>query len=122
MVANLLVGGHDTTRGQLACTFHALVRHPEELARLEPDHALLTSAVNETIRFEPSLGFVPRTLTEPVVLDQEMAAGTLMLLCSAAANRDAARWDAPDSFDVSRFAEPGSPRILSFGAGAHHCL
>jgi cytochrome P450 len=122
MIANLLVGGHDTTRGQLYCTLHTLVRQPGELARLERDRGLLASAVNETMRYEPSLGFVPRTLTEPVVLDDEIPAGSLLLLCSASANRDEAHWDRPDVFDVTRFAEPGAPRVLTFGAGAHHCL
>jgi cytochrome P450 len=75
MVANLLVGGHDTTRGQLYNTLHTLVRHPGELDRLVADRTLLASAVNETMRFEPSLGFVPRTLAESVVLDVEIPAG-----------------------------------------------
>ena len=73
-------------------------------------------------RFEPSIGFVPRTLTAPVTLDEELPAGSLLLLCSASANRDASRWERPDTFDVTRFADPGAPRVLTFGAGAHHCL
>jgi len=122
MVANLLVGGHDTTRGQLYNTLHTLVRHPAELDRLAADRALLASAVNETMRIEPSLGFVPRTLVEPVVLDVEVPAGSLLLLCSASANRDETHWDRAGTFDVTRFAAPGAPRVLTFGAGAHHCL
>jgi cytochrome P450 len=122
MVANLLVGGHDTTRGQLYNTLHTLVRHPDELDRLAADRGLLASAVNETMRVEPSLGFVPRTLVEPVVLDVEIPAGSLLLLCSASANRDETHWDRAGSFDVRRFAVPGAPRVLTFGAGAHHCL
>jgi cytochrome P450 len=122
MVANLLVGGHDTTRGQLTCTFHTLVRRPGELDRLAADRAVLASAVNESMRIEPSLGFVPRTLVEPVRLDGEIPAGSLLLLCSASANRDEARWDRADTFDMTRFAAPGAPRVLTFGAGAHHCL
>jgi len=122
MVANLLVGGHDTTRGQLYNTLHTLVRHPAELDRLAADRGLLASAVNETMRVEPSLGFVPRTLGEPVVLDVEIPAGSLLLLCSASANRDEAHWERAGAFDVTRFAVPGAPRVLTFGAGAHHCL
>jgi cytochrome P450 len=122
MVTNLLVGGHDTTRGQLTCTFHTLLRHPDALERLAPERDLVPSAVNETIRMEPSLGFVPRTLTEPVVLDVEIPTGSLLLLCSASANRDVDRWERPDAFELDRFAEPGAPRVLTFGAGAHHCL
>ena len=122
MVANLLVGGHDTTRGQLACTLHTLIRHPDELVRVAADRSLVASAVNESVRFEPSLPFVPRTLTEPVILDEELPTGSMLLLCSASANRDASRWTEPDAFDVRRFADPGAARVLTFGAGAHHCL
>jgi len=57
-----------------------------------------------------------------VVLDVEIPAGSLLLLCSASANRDETHWDRAGSFDARRFAVPGAPRVLTFGAGAHHCL
>ena len=123
MVANLLVGGHDTTASQLACTFFTLVRNPDQLDRVRADDAIVPSAVAETIRFEPSLGFVPRTAHEPVLVgDEEVASGSLVFLCSASANRDPVVWPDPDHVDVGRFLDPKAPRLLSFGAGPHYCL
>jgi cytochrome P450 len=45
-----------------------------------------------------------------------------VLLCTAAANREAETWKDPDALDLGRFAEPDAPRLLSFGAGPHYCL
>jgi cytochrome P450 len=123
MVANLLVGGHDTTSSQLGCSCLTLLRHPDEMARVGHDRALLGSAVAETIRFEPSLPIVPRTVAEPLtVLDLELPSGNLVMLVTAAANREAGVWRDPDRLDVGRFTTRDAPRLLSFGAGPHYCL
>jgi cytochrome P450 len=123
MVANLLVGGHDTTTSQIGCSVLTLLRHQNEASRLRGDPSLLVSAVEETIRFEPSLPVVPRTAVD----DIEMAGtscpkGSLLFLCTAAANREEGVWDEPDRFDAARFAVKGAPALLSFGAGPHFCL
>jgi cytochrome P450 len=122
MVANLLVGGHDTTASQLACTLHTMLRHSEEFARVRQDGSLLPHAIAETIRFEPSIPAVPRTATGPVQVGDAVPAGALMYLCTASANRDPAVWDDGDVLDVGRFADGTGPRLLSFGAGTHYCL
>ncbi|MEY2433074.1 MAG: hypothetical protein QOC92_2799 [Acidimicrobiaceae bacterium] len=123
MVANLIVGGHDTTASQLGCSLLTLLRQPDEAARVRAEPSLVGSAVSETIRYEPSIPMVPRTCAEPVdVAGRELPAGTLMLLCTAAANREPSVWRDPDRVDVARFTEPGTPRLLSFGAGQHYCL
>ena len=123
MVANLLVGGHDTTASQLACSALTLGRHPDEADRVRLGHELLPSAVTETFRYEPSIPAVPRTVVEPVeVAGDELAAGTVVLLSTAAANREPGVWDDPDRFDAGRFADPLAPRLLTFGSGPHHCL
>lgn len=123
MVANLLVGGHDTTASQLGCTFLTLVRHPDEAERVATDRSLLHSAVAESIRFEPSISAVPRTSFEPVeIAGRELDAGSLLFLCTAAGNREIGVWESPDRFDAARFTAADAPRLLSFGAGPHYCL
>ena len=123
MVANLIVGGHDTTASQLGCTLLTLLRHTDEARRLRDDPGLLGSAVSETIRYEPSIPAVPRTCTDVIeVGDTELAAGTLVLPSTAAANREHGVWADPDSVDVARFTDAHAPRLLSFGAGVHYCL
>jgi cytochrome P450 len=123
MVANLLVGGHDTTTSQVGCSLLTILRYPEEGARLRQAPDMLVSAVEETIRFEPSIPAVPRTVVAPLtVADVELGPGSIVLLCTAAANREAGTWIEPDRFDVGRFTTKGMPRLLTFGAGPHFCL
>ena len=123
MVANLLVGGHDTTTSQIGCSLLTILRHPAEAARLADAPDLLVSATPETIRYEPSLPVVPRTAIEALeICGVEQPAESLVFLCTAAANREPAVWKQAERFDIARFAEPDTPRLLSFGAGPHYCL
>ena len=123
MVANLLVAGHDTTTSQVGCSLLTLLRYAAEAARLREAPEMLVSAVEETIRYEPSIPAVPRTVTAHVtVADTELGPGAMVLLCTAAANREPGTWIEPDRFDVARFTNKGMPRLLTFGAGPHFCL
>jgi len=123
MVANLIVGGHDTTASQLGCTLLTLLRHPDALRQVREDPTLVASAAAETIRFEPSISGIPRTALEPIDIDDaDVPVGALLLLMTAAANREPAVWKDPDLLDVTRFTDPKSPKLLSFGAGPHYCL
>ncbi|MGH3053697.1 MAG: cytochrome P450, partial [Gaiellaceae bacterium] len=123
MVANVLVGGHDTTASQIGCTLLTLLSRPSALADLRSDPSLLPELVNETIRFEPSIAAAPRTVVEPIELcGIEHPAGAVVMCNFLTANRDPAVWHDPDSFVAPRFAEPDAPRLLSFGGGPHYCL
>ncbi len=123
MVANLLVGGHDTTTSQIGCSVLTLLRHPDQMKRVREDPDLLQSAVEETIRVEPSIPAVPRTaIAEIDIAGTTLAPGSMIMLCTAAANREPGVWDEPDTFNVSRFTVKGGPALLTFGAGAHFCL
>jgi cytochrome P450 len=44
--------------------------------------------------------------------------GSVVHLCLGAANRDPARWERPDDYDIARSMKPS----LAFGNGAHICL
>jgi len=123
MVANLIVAGHDTTGSQLGCTFLTLLRHREQASLLAGRQELVPQAVEETMRFEPSISGIPRTPTESIVVSgEELGAGTLLILSTAAANREPGVWTDPDAFDLTRFGQPGVPRLMSFGIGTHYCL
>jgi hypothetical protein len=123
MVANLIVAGHDTTGSQLGCTFLTLLRHPEQASLLASRPELVPQAVEETMRFEPSVAGIPRMPTEPIVVSgEELGAGTVLILSTAAANREPGVWSEPDAFAITRFGQPGVPRLMSFGIGTHYCL
>jgi len=123
MVANLLVGGHDTTGSQVGCTLLTLLVRPGALAEVRSEPALLAPLVSETIRFEPSITFAPRTVVAPIeICGIERPAGTMLACTFLTANRDPEVWRDPDAFVSRRFVEPEAPRLLSFGGGPHYCL
>ena len=123
MIANLLVAGHDTTGSQIPCSMLVALRHQDQLADIAEDQARLASAVAETMRLEPSIGMIPRTAAAPIDLHgTTIPAGSMLMLCSAAANRDATAWHDPDCFDPDRFTRADTPELLVFGAGPHFCL
>src|SRR5271155_5058314 len=123
MVANLLVGGHDTTSSQIGCTLLTLLRNPDavDVIREHPDQ--VGTVVSETMRLEPSITAIPRTVAEPMEVGEfKRGAGTVLLLSLTTANRDPAVWDDAESFLPMRFADPEAPKLLSFGMGPHVCL
>lgn len=123
MVGNLIVGGHDTTSGQVSCSLLTLLRHPDVLDDLRSDPSLVGAVVNETIRYEPSITIVPRTVLETMEIGGvERPVGSMVFLASASASRDENVWGDPDVFRPTRFAEPDAPKLLSFGSGPHYCL
>jgi len=123
MVANLLVGGHDTTASQIGCSLLTLLARPERLALARADAAAVPLLVAETIRLEPSIAAAPRTIAEPfVICGVERPAGTMVACNFLTANRDPDVWRDPGAFVPRRFEAPEAPRLLSFGGGPHFCL
>jgi cytochrome P450 len=123
MVANLLVAGHDTTTSQIGCTTLTLLRYPDAVDRVRAGAVSVADAVSETMRFEPSISGIPRTLCDDVEIGGIVRSpGTVVILALQTANRDPSVWDDADSFIVDRFSRPSTPRLLSFGTGPHYCL
>ena len=123
MVANLLVGGHDTTASQIGCTLLTLLCQPNALAELRSEASLLPALVSETIRFEPSITGAPRTVARPIEVCGTLRPIGAVVMCSfLTANRDPDVWHDADSFVPQRFANSNAPRLLSFGGGPHYCL
>jgi cytochrome P450 len=123
MIANLLVAGHDTAGSQIPCSILTALQHRDDLAGVVNDAARFSSAVSETMRLEPSIPAIPRTAVAPIDLHgTTLPAGSMVLLCIAAACRDETAWPQPDRFDPDRFIRPESAKLLNFGAGTHYCL
>ena len=71
------------------------------------------------MRWEPTDPMFSRWVTEDTELGGvSIPKGAVMHMCLGAANRDPARWDDPDEFDIHRQLKPS----LGFGGGAHVCL
>ena len=118
--AILLFGaGFETTTNLIGNGLLALLRHPDELARLRADRGLLRPAVEEILRWDSPVQVDGRVaLTAADVGGEPVEEGTFVVTLLGAANRDPARFADPDRFDVGR--DEGPP--LSFGSGIHYCL
>jgi cytochrome P450 len=116
----LLVAGHETTVNLIASGVLALLLNPAELARLRADPALITSAVEELLRYvNPVSNATFRCATEPVELGGvSIGRGDPVLVSLSGANRDPARFGGPDQLDLGR----DSSGHLAFGHGIHYCL
>ncbi|MET8295068.1 cytochrome P450 [Streptomyces sp. NPDC005180] len=117
----VLVAGHETTASQIPNFVLTLLDHPDQLALLRRDPALIARAVEELLRFVPlgSGASQARYATEDVEVGGTMVrAGEPVVVATGAANRDALRFTAPGVLDIRR----SSNQHLGFGHGVHHCL
>ncbi len=115
----LFAAGFETTTNLIGNGLLALLRHPDQLARLRAEPELIPSAVEEILRFESPVQVDARVAFEPVEIDGHLIEeGDFVIAFLGAANRDPAQFPDPDTFDVGR--DPNYP--LSFAAGIHHCL
>ncbi|MBB5802205.1 cytochrome P450 [Saccharothrix ecbatanensis] len=119
VITLLLTAGHVTTTALLGNAVLTLHEHPEAAARLRTDRDALPSAVDEVLRYRPSLPWLTRrTATEVTLAGQVIPAGDVIMPWLVSANRDEAKFRDPDVFDIGR--RPN--QYLSFGHGIHYCL
>lgn len=120
MVALLLVTGHETTVNQIGNGVLALLRHPDQLARLKEGEVGVETAVEELLRFD---GPVETSTTRWVRRDVAykghlMRRGDVLRVVLASANRDESQFHDADALDLGR----RDNRHLAFGHGIHYCL
>ncbi len=115
----IATAGHDTTSSTIAGGLHALLQHPDQLAKVRSDPGLLPGAVEEMIRWvTPVKAFMRTATADREIGGVTVRAGQQVLLMYPSANRDESEFDRPFEFDVTR-----SPnRHIAFGAGVHFCL
>lgn len=119
LIRLLWLAGVTTTRRALASSVLRLLLHPELKRQLLTEPPLMTTFVDECLRLHPPEFVVTRVATIDVEIGGvTIPAGGQVRLCLAAANRDPARFDNPNSFSLSRTPN----RHLSFGGGIHRCL
>jgi cytochrome P450 len=115
----LLLAGSGTTWKQLGITLTALLQRPEVLAEVRDDRSLLRPTVEEALRWVPTDPMFSRFAAEDVDFHgTHIPQGSAVHLCLGAANRDPARWDRPDEFDIHRARRAS----FAFGGGPHICL
>jgi cytochrome P450 len=115
----LLAAGQETTKNLIANAIVCLTQHPDTLAQVIREPALVPTAIEEVLRYLPPVWFLVRQTTTDVELaGQHIPAGQIALAWMASANRDPAQFANPDRFDIER--EPN--RHLGFGHGIHFCV
>jgi cytochrome P450 len=115
----LLSAATETTTNLIDNAVLCFLEHPDELARLRGDRSLLPSAIEEVVRFRsPGQIMFRQTTRDVTVRDRTIPADSFVLVLVGSANRDPARFDDPDRFDIGRAPNPH----IGFGHGIHACL
>ncbi|MGY1635345.1 cytochrome P450 [Geodermatophilus sp. SYSU D00742] len=115
----LLNAGHEATVNVTGNGLLALLRSPDQLARLRADRALLPTAIEELMRFDSPLQLFERTATEDVEIGGvTVREGQRIAALLGSANHDPAVFADPEALDVGRTDNPH----ITFGAGVHFCI
>jgi cytochrome P450 len=117
--AIIAAAGHDTSSASIAGGMHALLEHPDQMARLQKDPSLMPLAVEEMIRWTtPVKEFMRTAQRDYDIRGVRISAGESVLLSYASGNRDDDVFVDPFRFDVGR--DPN--KHIAFGYGVHFCL
>jgi hypothetical protein len=115
----LFISGNETTRHLLGNLLSRMASDPGLFAELAADRKLVEAAVEESLRLDPPVRLLMRTCNADTVVDGErIAAGEPVVFGVEQANRDEAKFDAPEQFRLDR---ADLRRHLAFGGGPHVC-
>jgi pimeloyl-[acyl-carrier protein] synthase len=119
MCTLLLIAGHETTVNLIGNGMLALIQHADQFAQLRESPGLISTAVEELLRFDSPVQLTGRIATEPLEIGgQRIDAGQWVLPLLGAANRDPHHFAEPDQLDLARNPNPH----VGFGRGIHFCL
>ena len=117
----LYIAGHETTVNLIAGGTLALLRHPDQLARLRAEPALAGNAVEEMLRYDSPVQATRRITLEPASFTGvTIPPGSFVMALLGSANRDESYFG-PDAGEF-RLDRENARQHVSFGAGPHHCL
>ncbi len=115
----LLVAGHETTTSLVGNGIQLLLSHPDQWSRLKADPSLLTSAIEEILRYESPVARQPRLMKQDAELScRHIKRGQVVFQMLNAANRDPGYFTDPETFDITRT----NNRHMAFGVGIHFCV
>jgi cytochrome P450 len=115
----LLVAGNETTTNLLGNGMLALLRHPDQMQRLQREPTRMMQATEELLRYDSPVQMVQRLVTrETEVGGKRITPGTMVIILIGAVNRDPAVFSNPDVLDITR----DNAHHVSFGYGIHYCL
>jgi cytochrome P450 len=113
-----VLAGLETVTSALSTAFAVLAAQPALRRQIAADPAVIPGAVEELLRFDGPVVFIPRVAIQDVELaGQTIPAGSYVMVTLAVASRDPAEHADPDTIDFQR-----QERHLAFGVGPHRCL
>ncbi len=114
-----MVGGQETTTNLIGNGLLTLMRNPAQLARLRDDPNLISSGVEELLRYESPSQHTGRIAREDVEIGgKQIRKGQAVMAIMAAANRDPERFPQPDELILDR----ADNKHLAFGWSSHFCF
>ncbi|HUO37914.1 MAG TPA: cytochrome P450, partial [Mycobacterium sp.] len=119
VATNVFSAGQETTVRLLGTALKVLAERPDIQRRLREDRTLIPNFVEEALRIESPVKGDFRLSRVPTTVGQTpIGAGTTVMVCNGAANRDPRRFEDPDAFDPAR---KNARQHLAFGRGIHTC-
>lgn len=120
-IHTVYLAGMHTTVNQTALTLWALLQHRDQWELLRSKPELLTNAIDEVLRFEPTAQYMRRVGTPGVEIGRvEIPEGVDVVCWIASANRDEKRWGpTADELDITR---ADASKHVAFGKGPHVCI
>jgi cytochrome P450 len=115
----MLIAGQETTANLIGNSLLAFLQHPEQWQRFRQDRSptAVARAVNECLRYDAPQKSVQRIAVEDVELrGKSIRQGDRVRCFISAANRDPEMFEAPDTFDITRYPN----RHVAFGFGSHY--
>lgn len=120
MMMAIIVAAHETTAHASANMIRRLLETRPLWEEICADASLIPNAVEECLRHSGSVVAWRRITTAPARIGGvDVPAGARLLLVTASANHDPARFDAPDALDLRRH---NTAEHLTFGYGSHQCM
>jgi cytochrome P450 len=115
----LTIAGLETSANLIGNGMHALLAHPDQLARLRAEPRLIGTAVEELLRYDSPIQASGRIPKEDIDFEGHLIPkGRAIGVLVGAANRDPEVFDDPDRLDIGRTPN----NHLAFGRGIHFCL
>jgi cytochrome P450 len=120
IIQQIMVAGNETTTSTLAGGMLLLLRNPAQMAKVRANPDLIPNMVEEMLRLEsPSAGLWRVIKKDTELAGVQIPAGSMAMVRFAAANRDPAKYENPDSFEVDR---KNARTHVAFGRGIHICV
>lgn len=120
LIVTLVFAAHDTTRHQLANALVTFTEHPAQWTLLGRRPELADQAVEEVMRWHPSVTSVYRFAAEDFDYHGlHFTRGAFVMMGTPAVHRDPRVFSNANSFDITRTREA---LPIQFGGGPHHCL